>query len=114
VQHFALGYEEGRKLLIDYVQPDTTNTDRSLAMQSSQVAGVGDRSFRLPRLRRSRRIAVYISHSSPDRTPRSPAAPRSMSFSFRPVRSAGKPKVGHGSDRLVNRTPRWFAGAGNW
>jgi hypothetical protein len=36
----ALGYEEGRKLQIDYVQLDTTNTDRSLSM-AAELAGRG-------------------------------------------------------------------------
>ena len=40
MQHFAIGYEEGRKLLIDYVQLDTTNTDGSLAM-AAELAGRG-------------------------------------------------------------------------
>ena len=41
VKHLrALGYEEGRKLQIDYVQLDTTNTDRSLSM-AAELAGRG-------------------------------------------------------------------------
>jgi hypothetical protein len=41
VQHLrALGYEEGRKLHIDYVQLDTTNIDRSLSM-AAELAGRG-------------------------------------------------------------------------